>query len=277
MQIAKNRHDLMATRRSWKEVGFVPTMGALHSGHGALIQLAKTRCDRVIVSLFVNPTQFSKNEDLATYPNCIDDDIQKCRNWGVDCVFVPSIDDIYPNHDYAARYTPPATLATILCGVSRPHFFYGVCNVVERLLDLVNPTHAFFGDKDLQQRIVIERMVRDLNLPITIIGVPIQRNNDGIAYSSRLLYLNESGYKRAIAIYNALQAGIEMSKNPLLSGADMTDWITQQLLSAGLTVDYVSVFRPSTGAVICDDPQPGDHCCLAVYCDGVRLIDNAPC
>ena len=255
-------------------VGFVPTMGALHAGHEALIKTARETCDHVVVSIFVNPTQFAPNEDFASYPRNHEVDIATCMNLGVHALFVPTEDVIYPAGDTNANYEPNPDLASVMCGKSRPHFFYGVCNVVERLFRLVAPTHAFFGDKDLQQRVVIEHMVADLDLGITIVPCPIVRDEKGMALSSRNDYLDDEGYERALNISRALHDARQHVRTSQWSTHRVRQFLAAELEGRGLKGDYVEVFRPASASIVTGEIQPGDYCCVAVVCDTVRLIDN---
>ncbi|MEK9727563.1 MAG: pantoate--beta-alanine ligase [Candidatus Margulisiibacteriota bacterium] len=255
-------------------IGFVPTMGALHEGHRSLIQYAKSITPYVVVSIFVNPTQFAPHEDFDQYPRSLDTDLNQCRDWGVDMVFTPSENDIYPNHDRHPNYKPHPAVSTILCGKSRPHFFGGVCNVVERLFSIVKPTHAFFGNKDLQQRVIIEQMVRDLNLNVTIVPCPIIRDENGLALSSRNQYLSKQDYQKALAIPQALNTLKLMIKEKQWNSFQARQFMAAQLEARGLRGDYVEIFRPTESSLVNGDIESGDYCCIAVYCGDVRLIDN---
>ena len=255
-------------------LGFVPTMGALHEGHHSLINAAISQCDAVLVSIFVNPTQFAPTEDFNDYPRNLESDLNLCESWGVTAVFCPTEDDIYPNNNKEARYVPSREIAEVMCGKTRPHFFYGVTNVVERLFGLVRPSHAFFGDKDLQQRVIIEQMVSELNLPIEIIGCPIIRDDNGLARSSRNAYLDDEGYQKALNISRALHDVKVHVKNDKWSSHRVRQFLAAELEGRGLKGDYVDVFRPTTGEIVNGEIKPGDHCCVAAWCDNVRLIDN---
>lgn len=271
----ESKESLKTVRSNLRgSIGFVPTMGALHDGHLSLIQTSLSMCDTTWVSIFVNPAQFSPNEDFNSYPRHIDQDLELCKAAGVDAVFCPTEGDIYPNGDTTPRYTPPTWISQSLCGKTRPHFFNGVCNVVERLFSLVHPTHAFFGNKDLQQRVIIEQMVASLNLEIDIVGCPIIRDKEGLALSSRNLYLDDVGLKKAGYISKALNDAAIHVKQQGWSTHQVRQFLAAALEGRGLKGDYVEVFRPHTGEVVIGDIAPGDHCCVAFICDGVRLIDN---
>ena len=274
MQLA-SIEDLTKYRASCgaKRIGFVPTMGALHTGHQSLIHLAIAHCDVVIVSIFVNPTQFSPDEDYDQYPRPLDDDLKKCIEWGANAVFTPQKDDVYPEST-SANYTPNPNIAEVMCGKSRPHFFYGVCNVVERLFALIKPTHAFFGDKDLQQRVIIEHMVHDLKLNIKIIAAPIARDENGMALSSRNRYLDDAQYNKSLAIFKTLHDACIKARDFAWDSFQIRQFVAAQIEARGLRGDYVEVFRPSTGQIVSGELNKGDYCCVAVFCGDTRLIDN---
>ena len=256
-----------------KTVGFVPTMGALHEGHQSLIQLALSTCDVVIVSIFVNPTQFAPHEDFNQYPRTLETDLKKCNDWGVDIVFTPTSEDLYPD-TYDAHYKPDFKLATIMCGKTRTHFFYGVCNVVERLFRVVKPTHAVFGDKDFQQRMIIQEMINELNLNIHLIIGDTIRDENGLALSSRNTYLNQDDYQKALTIFKTLH-DLEINiQNKEWQSFQARQFVAAQLEGRGLKGDYVEIFRPSTKSLVNGDIQKGDYCCVAAFCGEIRLIDN---
>ena len=248
-------------------------MGALHEGHESLILESLGTCNHTIVSIFVNPTQFGPKEDFKDYPRNIDYDQGICEKHGVSAMFVPTETIIYPN-GHEANYRPEKTLAESMCGKSRPHFFYGVCNVVERLFNIVRPTHAFFGDKDLQQRVIIEQMVKELELNIQIVGCPIIRDPNGLALSSRNLYLDEAGIEKSCNISRVLHDVSLHVKHSQWSSHRVRQFVASELEGRGLKGDYVEVFRPKTGEIVNGEIAPGDHCCVAAWCDNVRLIDN---
>src|SRR5206468_2823837 len=205
------REALALPRSSGSVIGLVPTMGALHPGHEALIGGARRECGIVVVSIFVNPLQFGPNEDYARYPRTLEKDVEICRRQGTDVVFNPSPDEIYP--------LPPLTFAEVtrvsehLCGKFRPGHFRGVATVVLKLFNIVRPDCAYFGEKDMQQLAVIRRMVTDLNLPVTIVGVSTVRESDGLALSSRNKYLNPDERKAAPALHRALQEAMHLIRS----------------------------------------------------------------
>ena len=268
------RQEVHAFRkRCGGTLGFVPTMGALHEGHESLIATSVALCDDTIVSIYVNPTQFGPTEDFDDYPRALSHDQSICEKHGVSAIFIPKEDVIYPDGK-KARYAPNDLVAHIMCGKSRPHFFYGVCNVVERLFGIIEPSHAFFGNKDLQQRVIIEQMVKDLGLPIDIIGCPIIRESNGLAMSSRNVYLDHKALERSSNISKVLHDVAIHVRNDHWSTHRVRQFVAAELEGRGLKGDYVDVFRPSTGAIVEGDIEPGDHCCVAIWCDSIRLIDN---
>ena len=236
--------------RSGEVVGLVPTMGALHEGHLSLIRRARKECRRVVVSIYVNPTQFGPKEDLARYPRPRRQDLALCRAAGVDLVFAP--ENLYlPDH---SSYVEESALSQGREGASRPGHFRGVATVVLKLFNLVRPTKAYFGQKDAQQVDVISRLVRDLDVPVKLVVVPIIRDLDGVALSSRNRYLSPSERGVAVGFARLLQQAAKRKSNPV-------DWLKQQLKKvAGLKLDYVEL--------------AGNHLCAAVFIGKTRLIDN---
>ena len=252
-------------------VGLVPTMGALHDGHASLIRAARDRCDHVVASIFVNPKQFSPGEDLANYPRSLDSDLSLCEELGVDLVFTPDEANIYP--EGFSTWVEVAGLTDKLCGQNRPGHFRGVTTVVCKLLNIVRPTQAFFGQKDAQQAIVLTRMASDLNLPCEIITCPTVREPDGLALSSRNRYLSAEERARAPSIYLALQAVVKA----FAGGERRVDALTS-ILQVGLggetdRVDYAEILRLDDLEDIQTVAQPA-LCAAAVYVGETRLIDN---
>ncbi len=193
MQLVETVNDLKKWRHAKSgRVGFVPTMGALHEGHMSLVRRARQECDSVIVSIFVNPLQFGPLEDLNKYPRPLEKDLELCRSESVDLVFHPSVEEMYtPGGSETTKVVPPTALTSKLCGTFRPGHFTGVATVVLKLFNMVEPTVAYFGEKDYQQLMVIRKMVADLNIPVEIVGVPTSRDKNGLALSSRNVYLND--------------------------------------------------------------------------------------
>ena len=236
--------------RSGEAGGLVPTMGALHEGHLSLIRRARKECQRVVVSIYVNPTQFGPKEDLAKYPRPREQDLALCRKAGVDVVFAP--ENLYlPDHSTFVEETMRSQGRE---GASRPIHFRGVATVVLKLLNLARSTKAYFGQKDAQQVDVITRMVRDLNVPVKIVVVPIVRDFDGVALSSRNRYLSPEERAVAVEFARLLQKAVRRKSEPV-------GWLRQQLKKAtGLKLDYVEL--------------AGNRLCAAVYVGKTRLIDN---
>ncbi len=236
--------------RSGELVGFVPTMGALHKGHLTLIRRARKECKKVIVSIYVNPTQFGPKEDLAKYPRPREKDLTLCRKAGVDLVFAPA--NLYlPDH---STYVEEVGVSQGRDGASRPGHFRGVATVVLKLFNLVRPTKAYFGQKDAQQADVIQRMVRDLDVPVKVIVVPTVRDTEGVALSSRNAYLSPKERMVAVEFAKLLQ---QAARRP----TDSTQWLRTQLgHTPGLRLDYVE--------------SAGSRLCAAVFVGKTRLIDN---
>jgi pantoate--beta-alanine ligase len=197
------RHALAPLRSGHRRIGLVPTMGALHAGHASLIARAREECGAVVVSIFVNPLQFDRPDDLERYPRPFEADLALCRSLGVDVVFSPTPTDMYPSGDGCA--VDPGPVAESCCGRYRPGHFRGVATVVTKLLNIVQPDVGYFGEKDAQQLALIRRLVEDLNMPVTIVGVPTVREPDGLAVSSRNAHLDAAGRRAAPALYAALR------------------------------------------------------------------------
>lgn len=255
-----------------KTIGLVPTMGALHNGHLSLITKSKEICDCTIVSIFVNPTQFGANEDFSKYPRKKEADLNICQKAGVNVIFMPEIAQIYPL-DFTLQTTlnAPQSMANVLEGAARPGHFNGVLQVVLKLFALVQPTHAFFGQKDAQQLLIIQKMVEDLFLPITIIPCPIVRTQEGLALSSRNAYLSPSGKQEALKISNALNTitkaimqGIQDSKTLQNIGLEVL---------SGMDIEYFVIVNKALKPI--DTIQKDSTLILIVArVEGVRLLDN---
>jgi pantoate--beta-alanine ligase len=255
-------------------IAFVPTMGNLHDGHLALVHQARAVADAVVVSIFVNPMQFAAHEDLDTYPRTMDDDLSALREAAVDLVLTPSPDDIYP--DGSARHTAihVPKLGEALCGKDRPEHFDGVCTVVYKLFQLIRPDIAVFGEKDLQQLLIIKKMVGDLGLPIVIQSGATQRAEDGLALSSRNQYLSASERAVAPLLWQSLQScGAALAATPVGPPASIIDPAREALEQAGFTVDYLELRELSTLQLVENVDQ---DCALfvAARLGDTRLIDN---
>lgn len=259
-------------RREGLRIGFVPTMGALHAGHRALIRAARLCCDALVVSIFVNPTQFGPREDLSRYPRPIARDRALCRAEGVDLCFEPTAGTMYPP-GFQTVVSLPA-LARRWEGAARPHHFAGVATVVTKLFGIVRPHEAFFGQKDFQQAAVVRRLVEDLNLGVQILVRPTVREPDGLAMSSRNVYLSPDERRRAVVLYESLKAGAEAIRRGVRSGAAVQRTMQRVVRrEASATADYLAVCDPVTLEPLRD---VGRRAVLlgAIRLGSVRLIDN---
>lgn len=277
MKIITTVHDMQTTaaalRVEGRRIGLVATMGNLHDGHLSLVRLAKRHTDVVVVSIFVNPTQFGPGEDFTLYPRTFEADCARCEELGVDFVLYPSVDDMYP--DGASIAVTESTLSRTLCGASRPGHFDGVCTVVAKLFNIVQPHITVFGEKDAQQLRIIRRMVRDLRFPITIISGPTQREADGLALSSRNQSLTPDQRAQASCLRRALDQAERLfaagERDPLRLQAAMREIIEQE---PDARIDYVALvddetLQPFTGPI----ERPA-LTALAVWVGLPRLIDN---
>lgn len=271
-QVAPLRAAVAEWRAAGQRVALVPTMGNLHAGHMALVARARESADRVVVSIFVNPLQFGPGEDLAAYPRTPEEDRAKLTEAGVEVLFAPDVEVMYPQGEALAT-VHVAGLEDILCGASRPGHFSGVATVVAKLFNMVAPDVAVFGNKDYQQLAVIRRMVADLAFPIEIVGVATMREPDGLAMSSRNRYLRSDERIRAPALYGALNALAERLHDGERDFAALEAAAAQDLKSAGFEPDYVAVRDPQTLAV----PKAEDDGFVvlgAAWLGRARLIDN---
>jgi pantoate--beta-alanine ligase len=265
---------MMAARARGLTIGFVPTMGALHDGHAALLEEARKRADVVVCSIFVNPKQFGQSEDLSRYPRPLEADRELCRRMGVDVVFAPDATEVYPPGFDTAVHA--GALASDLEGAARPGHFDGVLTVVNLLLHIVQPHFAVFGEKDFQQLTLVRRMVKDLRVPVEIVAMPVIRDVDGLALSSRNAYLSAADRKKAVCLYRAVMAAQDEVQRGVDSAATVAAAAARVLdATAGATVDYIEVRDPKTMAPLQTLTQPA-RLLLAVRLGGVRLIDNAP-
>ena len=261
MIVATTRAELAAAREKIEgTVGVVPTMGALHDGHEALIRAAKARSENVLVTIFVNPLQFGPHEDFDRYPRTLDRDLAICARNGVELVFAPDRAQMYPDGEPMVR-VDPGPLGGILEGASRPGFLHGVLTVVLKLFHLTRPDLAFFGEKDYQQLTLVRRMVRDTDLPIEVVGVPTVREPDGLALSSRNRYLSPEERTLALALSAALRAGAT------------GDLAAARAALASVEVDYLALTDPDLGPPPSRGPA---RLLVAARVGATRLIDNAP-
>ena len=270
--IAEMRNASRAARREGKRLGFVPTMGALHEGHLSLVRAARSASDVVAASIFVNPTQFGPNEDLAKYPRSFERDCELLEREGVEFVFAPSVEEMYPAG--AVTWVIVEELSGKLDGRSRPGHFRGVTTVVSKLFHIVEPERAFFGQKDAAQVAIIRRMVRDLKLPVEIVVCPIVREPDGLAMSSRNAYLSADERKRALVLHRSLLRVQEMVGSGERDGARLIAAGKEELArEAGVRLDYFEIVDP-------DELDPVQRIsgralvAVAAYVGTTRLIDN---
>jgi pantoate--beta-alanine ligase len=241
--VADLRSHTAKWRKAGESVALVPTMGALHAGHLSLVKLAKSRCDRAVVSIFVNPIQFGPREDFKTYPREETADLDKLANAGADLVFIPDTTEMYP--EGFTTHVKVFDLTDDLCGAARPNHFEGVATVVTKLLLQAAPNIAVFGEKDYQQLLVIRRLVRDLNIPVEIVGGPIVREADGLALSSRNIYLSPTERKAAPLLHQTIEeVAADLARG---EGADAAALAGRfKLEAAGFRIDYVAVRDPDT-------------------------------
>ena len=275
MKIVSTIEEVRAQISAWKKegntVGFIPTMGYLHEGHMSLIDAAGEN-DKVVVSIFVNPMQFGPNEDLASYPRDLERDAKMCEEHGVDLIFHPTPEEMYGDNFYS--YVDMNVLTQELCGLSRPVHFRGVCTVVTKLFNIVTPDKAYFGQKDAQQLAIIKRMVKDLNMPLTIIGCPIIREEDGLAKSSRNTYLSPEERKAALVLSRSIFLGKEMVEKGEHDAKKIIDAMTEEIEKEPLAkIDYVKLVDLDTMQQV-DSIKGGILTAIAVYIGKTRLIDN---
>lgn len=276
MKIIRNPSQMQAAikkiRDGKKTVGFVPTMGALHKGHSSLIRRSRKDNDFTVVSIFVNPAQFGPNEDLKRYPRPVNNDISICKKEGVDLIFYPSVTSMYPNG--FKTYICVEGLSSLLCGRPRPGHFRGVATVVAKLFNIIGPDSAYFGQKDAQQAVIIKRMAADLNIPVKIKVIPTVRERDGLALSSRNLYLSSEERKDALALHGSLRLAKKMV-NSGIRNADRIISAMKRLIKNKKTarIDYVVIVDPvNLGPV--RRVSAGSLAAVAVWIGKIRLIDN---
>ncbi|MBN2808463.1 MAG: pantoate--beta-alanine ligase [Deltaproteobacteria bacterium] len=265
----------LAQRRAGKSIALVPTMGFLHDGHLELMRQARKLADLVIVSIFVNPIQFGPNEDLDRYPRDLEGDLKKCEAVGVDLVFTPTPQSLYP--DFFQTAVTVTEITKGLCGAGRPSHFQGVTTVVSKLFNLTLPDTAFFGEKDFQQLAVIRRMVTDLNFPIKIIGVPIVREKDGLAMSSRNAYLPGKERQEAAAIFAALSQAGSLYREGCRESEKLCQIVLEQLeekIKSPFRVEYIKLCETLNLTEINGLVKQPAVLLIAVHLAGTRLIDN---
>ena len=276
MEIIRTVADMKARAAAWKaeglSIGLVPTMGSLHEGHESLMDAARAASDRVVVSVFVNPIQFGPGADYEAYPRDLERDARICERHGVDVVFHPEVDDMYaPAHN---TFVVMETLTDSLCGASRPGHFRGVCTVVTKLFNIVQPHRAFFGQKDAQQLAIIMRMVSDLNMNLEVVGCPIVREEDGLAKSSRNTYLSAEERAAALCLSRAIFKAKEMIEGGERNSARVAQAVTETIEEEPLArIDYVEVVNLGNMQPVETLPERG-LVAIAVYIGSTRLIDN---
>ena len=274
MKVSKTVDEVRLITKQWRAegytVGLVPTMGYLHEGHGSLIERCRKENDKVIVSIFVNPTQFGANEDLGAYPRDFERDKDLCEKLGCDLIFHPEPSEMYVDPH---AYVNINGLSDYLCGKSRPVHFKGVCTVVSKLFNIVHPHNAYFGEKDAQQLAIIKKMVKDLNFDVNVVGCPIVREEDGLAKSSRNAYLSEEERKSALCLSRAIKKGQEIIKNSKKASEviDAMKAIVHEEKDA--KIDYIEVVDAVTMQPI-SEIKENVLVAMAVYIGKTRLIDN---
>lgn len=262
---------LLPLRNENRKIGFVPTMGALHDGHMSLVKVAKEQCDVVIVSVFVNPTQFNNPQDLKTYPRQEGKDIELLEENECDFIFLPTVDVIYPPN-YQKIEVDLGFIGTTMEGAKRPGHFDGVVNVVSRLFKIIQPDIAYFGRKDFQQVAVIREMNKQLNFPIVIQAVDTKREETGLAMSSRNLRLNEQDRQRAVIISETLLKGKELAKE--FSPSETLEKMKAYFSKGSLELEYLTIVHPDSLVELDQEWVPGATACIVAFCGDVRLIDN---
>ena len=274
MKVARSIEELAGMRAevpALNRVGFVPTMGALHAGHVSLIELARSHAETVVVSIFVNPLQFGPGEDYARYPRPLEADLERCAALGVDLVFVPPVTDLYPPGRQVS--VSAGGIGTVLEGLSRPGHFDGVLTVVLKLLHLVRPQLVVFGRKDAQQLAAVQRMVRDLNLDVRVLGAPTVREPDGLALSSRNVFLSPAERALALSLCTALgRASAAPSLSAALAAAhEVLDEADQD---PAFALDYLVAVNPATFVPVAEDVEGEVLLAVAAQVGSTRLIDN---
>lgn len=270
--IQELRTELDALRKEGKTIGLVPTMGALHAGHASLVKRAVAENDVVVVSDFVNPTQFNDKNDLLKYPRTLDADCKLLEECGASFVFAPSVEEIYPEPD--TRQFSYAPLDTVMEGKFRPGHFNGVCQIVSKLFLIVEPTRAYFGEKDFQQLAIIREMVRKCPFNLEIVGCPIVREADGLALSSRNARLSDEQRIQALQISKTLFASVEYAQTHTL--AETKAFVESAISTAeGLRLEYFEIVDGNSLQTVCDWKDSSYIVgCITVFCGEVRLIDN---
>jgi pantoate--beta-alanine ligase len=278
MQVIRSVKEMktrsMDLRREGKTIGFVPTMGFLHEGHLSLVDLIRKDCDILLLSIYVNPTQFGVGEDFDKYPRDTERDLELCRSRGVDLVFIPESSEIYAGN--ASTYVVEEEVGMGMCGNARPNHFRGVATVCAKLFNLCQPNYVVLGQKDAQQVVVLKRMIRDLHFPIQVLVGPILREADGLAMSSRNKYLQSKQREEALLVYQSIQAAQKVVEEKGSSNVDRVKAEVLNVLKQGrlLRVNYVDVVERETMRPEKEIVQGRSLLAVAVWVDQVRLIDN---
>ena len=264
----------MALKKEGKSIGFVPTMGSLHAGHLSLVDLIKEQCDVLLLSIYVNPTQFGVGEDFEKYPRDLDKDLAMCESRGVDLVFAPESSEIY--HADASTFVIEESVGKGLCGNARPNHFRGVATVCAKLFNLCQPDKVALGQKDAQQVVVLKRMIRDLHFPIEVVVGPILREPDGLAMSSRNAYLEPKQRENALLIFKSLEAARKVVEEKGSNNVDRVKAEAMNVLTSGrlLRINYVEVVNRETMRPETEVVAGRSLLAVAVWVDQVRLIDN---
>lgn len=270
--VSETRQFVASQKEEKRSIGLVPTMGYLHQGHLSLIHTAREQNDTVVVSIFVNPTQFGPQEDLDRYPRDLEKDCRLCTQAGVDAIFMPTANEMYPGR--FLTWVQVQELTEVLCGASRPGHFRGVTTVVNKLFNIIQPDRAYFGLKDFQQAVVIKQMVQDLNIPVEIVAVPTVREADGLATSSRNEYLTPQERARATVLYRSLQIGRQLIESGERNVHSVREAMVKEIERQPNTrIDYIAICDPST-LVPVDQIKNQVLLALAVWIGNTRLIDN---
>nr|WP_297395199.1 pantoate--beta-alanine ligase [uncultured Peptostreptococcus sp.] len=277
MKVIRRIEEIVEITRKIKadgySLGMVPTMGCLHEGHKSLIKKAVDNNDKVVVSVFVNPTQFGPDEDYESYPRTLEADAKLCEEIGADYIFHPEPEEMYPE-GYSTFVVPSEKMTNILCGITRPCHFRGVCTVLTKLFNIIRPDRAYFGEKDIQQLAIVKRMVTDFNFGIDIIACPIVREDDGLAKSSRNTYLNAEERQAATVLRRSILEGKKLIDSGVLIKEDVLKTIKSVIESEKLArIDYVEIIDFDTFDQV-DLIKDNTLIAMAVYIGKTRLIDN---
>ena len=277
MKICKTISEFKNWRNSniHENIGYIPTMGALHKGHLSLVTSSKLHCDKTVVSIFVNELQFSPDEDFEKYPRSLDQDLKKLENHKVDAVFIPTTSEIYKS-DFSILINE-LDLSQKLEGVSRPGFFSGVTTVVSKLFNIIEPSYAFFGEKDIQQLIIIKKLVLDLNFNVQVVGCETIREASGLAMSSRNQYLSDQDKKDASILYETLQLGQNLLKKNESVGETKLQLKSKLQNNKKIKIDYLSIANSTTLEELRDNVKLKNEQVIisaAIFFNDVRLIDN---